>query len=178
MTDEILFTDTVKRRRCPIKIILINETRILPNTTLSGTNRVYGIRNRTWKFLNSVWRPNYVYNILRCRRFNSQAQLSSIAFELLCGSRKHAPSSPSQLTPASSCGITQSVPRRSVQSTQRANIAASRRVHGPSTWTFSSGSPDPWCTTRRSVHPWTQTTSHSTPIRIAVGCLKTVYPLS
>lgn len=80
---------------------------------------------------------NYVYNRLRCRRFNSQAQLSSIAFELLCGSRKHASPSPSGLTPALSCGITQSVPRRSVQSTQRANIAASPlecmdHRHGPS----------------------------------------------
>jgi len=130
----------------------------------------------------SFWTPykdrNNVYNRLRCRRFNSQAQLSSISFELLCGSRKHAPSSPSELTPALSCGITQSVPRRSVQSTQRAHIAASPRVHGPSTWTFSSGSPDPWCITRRSVHPWTRTTSHSTPTRIAAGCLKTMNHLN
>ena len=53
-TGEILFTDTFKHSGYPIKIILINETRILLNTTLSGRNRMYGIRNRMWKFLNCV----------------------------------------------------------------------------------------------------------------------------
>jgi len=53
-TGEILFTDTVKHRGCPIKITLINETHILLITTQSGRNRVYGIRNPIWKLLNSV----------------------------------------------------------------------------------------------------------------------------